>query len=503
MNSTNQTLTARLLKGSSVILFFTILTTPIGYFIRMLYSQTLTIEEYGLFYSVLALYGIFSSYNDFGFRFSVSYFVPKFIKQKKYFQAWKVYKYDQIIEFSTSIIISLVLILFSKLLAHYYFKVDSAASLINILSIYFIFSSLLEALNEFFTGLQQELYYSSLQFFRLFLILIFSLLFWFYDQSNIIFYAISFSTSSFLIFLIYNFLFYQKNKFAFKILAFDQKLFSLMLKYAVPTLITSSIYTFITFTDTFFLTLFKGVKEVGIYNIIIPIASLMSIFLSPINRMLFPLVSHLNEGETNKINFLIEKVLIIIPFISFYFAFFIILFPKTPISLLFGQKWAELGSLPLSIIVISYLFSSLSSYFTTIINGLGKVNERLYASILIAVLSLISSSILTYFYGIIGAVIANSLVYLLSCFIFGKITFSSIKFKIPYQFYLWLLIFGSVIYNLIRLFNFYPTSWFNYLVSGIIYSCSMLLLGFILKVIDKQTLKQVLSSNETKSKKAI
>ena len=128
----NQTLTARVFKGSSTILLFNFLASPIGYLIRILYSRTLSIEMFGLFYAVLAFFGMFIAFNDLGFGYSATYLIPKALRKKNYKRIWKLYKYNQLVELGTSVIISILIVIFSNWLTNNYFKIPEAQNIIYI-----------------------------------------------------------------------------------------------------------------------------------------------------------------------------------------------------------------------------------------------------------------------------------------------------------------------------------------------------------------------------------
>lgn len=481
----SQILTKRILKGSFIVLVFTILGAPLGYLIRILYSHTLSIEMYGLFYAVLALFSVLSTYNDLGFGYSVSYFVPKYFKKKDYTTCWNLYLYDLIIEVCTSIFISLLILIFGQWLALNYFKVPGSQNLIYLLCIYFIANSFVEALNRFFNGLQQEKFYSSIQFSRLFFILFFSAFFWLFDIPNILFFAISWSLGYIFVAIIYSFILYKFNSNLIKKFTWDIKLVKLMFYYAIPTLITTSIYTFITFTDTFFITLFRGVGQVGIYYIILPIVSIVSIFLSPINSLLFPLISHLMEKEKEKVDQLLNIILKTIPFVSLYFSLFIILFPSALVKYLFGEKWLGLVEIPLTILAVGFVASSLSGFLCTVVSAMGEVKQRLKVSITIALLNIILNGLLVFNFGVTGAVIANSIVFIFSVVLYGKIINKVIYFKYPYIFYLKIFIFSLFLFLLVRSFQIEPQSLLQTIIFGIVYTIIIFTLGLYLKIVDK------------------
>lgn len=490
------TLTERIIKGSSIVILLAILTTPIGYLLRILYSQTLSIEMYGLFYAVLAMFNTIAVYNDLGFGYSVSYLIPKYLKKKNYQLCWIIYKYDQLIEVGTSVLLSCILIIAAPWLAENYFKMPQAVNLIYIFCIYLIANSFLSALNKFFAGLQQEKYYSSMQLVRLFFTLIFSLMFWFFDKSDILFYATSWAAAYIITSALYNYSLYKKNPYIVKsALLWDRKLFKLMYSYALPTLVTTSIYSFILFVDTFFLTLFRGVTEVGIYNVVLPIVSISNIFLSPINAFIYPLISHLMEGEKEKLSILLNSILKIIPFLGLYFGLFIFLFPSAPVKLLFGQKWTGLVEMPLKILAFGFIAASLSSYLTTIVSGMGKVNERLKASAVIAFFSIALNAIFIYKFGVTGLVWANSIVYIISVYLFGKIVQSAIPFKYPVWYYLKLSLFSLLIYTVTRYFHLTPSGWVDFILYGVIYTGIVSLLALYLKIVDQDIIRLIVKKS--------
>lgn len=477
-------LTKRVFQGTTIILLFSLLTSPLGYILRIIYSNNLSIEMYGLFYALLAFFGILTTYKDLGFGYSVTYLIPKFIKQKDYQKSWIVYKYNQYIEVGTSFLLSFILIIFAPWLSQNYFKVPGTQNLIYIFCIYFIANSFLEALYKMFTGLQQEKFYSSIQFSRLFLALIFSLLFIFFDHNDVIYFAISWALAHIFCTIIFTYILNKNQLFLKTKLIWNKKLFSIMFQFAIPTLITTSIYTFINFTDNFFLTLFKSVREVGIYNIIIPLISIPSIFLSPINTFIFPLISHLMEGERDKTNFLLNNSLKIIPFIGLYFSLFIILFPSTTVQLIFGIKWVGLVEIPLKILAFGTIFALLSSFLTTVACGMGKVRERMQASIIIAIVNIILSIILINAYGVLGVAIANTIVYLISIVLFARIVKKELNFNFPFKLYFILTLFSICLYFLVQLIRFTPSGFGQFIVTGIIYSIIVAVFGLILGIFD-------------------
>lgn len=479
----DQSITSRIIKGGSIVIFFTLAVAPLGYIFRMILSRTLSIEMYGLYFAVISFFSFFITYNDLGFGYSLSYFFPKFFRKKDYRTCWNLYTYDQIIELVTSLVLSGILFLSAPWITLNYFKVPEAEYLIKIFCVYFIANSIVSALNKLYNGMQKELYYASMEFFRfLFLIIIGSVLY-LNNSHDVSMYAWGLVSSYIFIAFLYRLLL-QKN-FIFLVrqpFSWNPTLLRTMARYALPTVMTTSVYTLVAFSDTFFLTLFKGVKEVGIYNVMTPIIGVFTIFLSPINTFLFPFISHHADSDKKTVNILLHHTIRIIPFICLYFAIFIILFPNPIISILFGNKWSTTSAVALSILAIGYSLSTLGSFFTTYVIGFGKVKERLRISIVCAIFNTICSLLLIPYLGIIGVAVSFLMTSVISVIFLGNILSSDLMLRYPIGFYVKILLFGSFLFMLCRTYNISPNSWFELIIYGVIYTLIMGVFGLWINV---------------------
>ena len=190
MQSSNNLL-ERVIKGSSIVLLLTFLVTPLGYLIRTFYSRTLSIEDYGLFFAVNTFFNLIAIYTDLGFGYTVSYLIPKHLKSGDHGSVWNIFRYYQMIQILTTILVSAILFLSAKYLAVNFFKMESAVNLIYISCIYLLAVSFFNTLVQLFIGLQKEKYYASMNLVRLFFTLSFSIIFFLFDLPNIIFYSIA------------------------------------------------------------------------------------------------------------------------------------------------------------------------------------------------------------------------------------------------------------------------------------------------------------------------
>jgi putative peptidoglycan lipid II flippase len=494
----NQNLTNKILKSSFIIVLFTLFTSPLGYFVRMIFSRALSIEEYGLIYAVLSFFGMFTIVNDLGFGYAVSYFVPKLYRQKKFDLCWYLYKYDQIIETVTSIVISLALIAGNNWLSINFFKHQGSKDLVFLFSLYLIASGIVSSIQKLLVGLQKDKYYSSIELLRLGFTLIFSFLFFLFDIKDIRYYAFSFVFAYILVAIIFSILIRLKFNFLITPLKWRPNLFNKAFKYALPTFLTSSLYIFINHIDVLFLTYFQNVAVVGIYNIIFPIVSVSTLVLQPVGKMILPLVSELSEGKKDKLEILLNQLFKIAPFVGLYFGLFIFFFSKGLISMMFGFKWVKEAMIPLRVMSLAYILTLMNIYLTAVLNGLGEVRSRFKISLVLTFLSVILGAIGAKYWGILGVIFANSLVFLTSITLSYKVIKKSVEFKVPYKLYFkFFFIFVFVIILRTKM-TYNPISIIEIFLIGILYTLFMVIVAIKLKVLDFKIFKTFLSDKKMK-----
>lgn len=482
--STDNALTKKVLRSGLIIVFFSLLTSPLGYFVRMLLSRSLSVADYGLLYAVLSFFGIFTIVNDFGFGYATSYFIPKYLIQKKYNLCWLLYKYDQIIEFISSILLSIVFILLDDYLAIHFFKVPEAKELIFLFSLYLIANGLISSIQHLLIGLQSNVYYSAIEFLRLLFTFCFSLFFYVYDFSSVRYYAVAFVAAYFLLILVYLLLINTKFSHLKSRLVWNPELFNRAVTYALPTFLTASLYVFIGHIDVLFLTYFQDVKSVGIYNIAFPIVSISTILLQPIQKMILPLVSELSENNKTKLEILMHQLLKLVPFISIYFALFVFMFSKGIISMMFGYKWVETAVLPLKVMAIAYSMSLLNIYLTSVVAGLGAVRERLRVAVILLFLSVLTGIVGAKYFDVVGIIVANAVVFISSIYLMFRIVQKRIKIVVPYLFYGKLLLFSGLLLVIREQFAYNPIAISHIIFWGIVYSVLMFFVAIKMKALD-------------------
>lgn len=492
-----QPISPKIIKGSFVVIFMAFLGSVFAYLVRVLLSHTLTVESYGLFYAIFGLFTIVTAYIDLGFGYSIIYLFPKYIKLNNYAKAWNIFAYGQLITLGVSVVLSIIFIFFASFLSENYFKVPGSEIIIYIFCAYLISFTVIYSLTQAFGGMQKVRYYSSIAFVRWFLTVIFILLFLSSGFSNIVYYAVAFSAAHILTALIYLLLLFQNHKFlCSNKISWEVATFKEMLAFSLPALAETVVYSLVLLGDNFFLMLFRGVREVGIYNIIYPLASIPIILINPLTTLILPLVSRMMEGEKENLKNLLEKILQVVPFAGLYFSLFIAAFPSSTVSLIFGQKWLGLVELPLILLSIGTIAILMSVILGAITLGTGEVKKKLRVTLYASVVNLVLNAFFIWYYGVVGAVITTSLFALILCYLFIKIIKDTIEIRMPYMFYLKLIIFSVVFYVVVKQINIHIQGWVEFIFFGLFYTFIYAFFGYILRLYDKQLLAMILSGRK-------
>ena len=122
----SESLAEKFIRKGFWLYLFSFLVGPLGYVVKIILSNDLTVEEIGLLYGILSLVGLLSVYHDLGLTESLNFFLPKFIVEKDWTRFKSLVVYSLVAQLITSTIIGLVLFFSSSYLAEHYFHSKEA-----------------------------------------------------------------------------------------------------------------------------------------------------------------------------------------------------------------------------------------------------------------------------------------------------------------------------------------------------------------------------------------
>ncbi|MBD3249365.1 oligosaccharide flippase family protein [Candidatus Woesearchaeota archaeon] len=485
---------SNLLKRLMTVYFFTLAAAPISYLIRILYARGLSVEAYGAFYAVLAFIGLIGMFNDLGMNPALVYYLPKFIKERSFSKIRSAVSLVAGIELLSSVVVLAVIFILREFLAEHFFRSEIALIVLPIFAFVFLFENIFTLMNNIFKGYRKELFYSSMNPFRLLSVLIFSFIFYLlFDQNLVMTFSLIWVLSFLFSIVVYAFPLAKTAPELIKHkISFSRPTSSKLFRYGFFVMFSSVAGMVLGRLDVLMLTYFEGVASVGLYEIALPLATIILVAIKPVTSFLFPNISYFyHSNQLGEIKAIIQALYNTGLFLFLPLGLIFFLFPQEIIVVLFGAKYAP-AKIALKILAIGFIFRGFSSLNFSITDGIGQVKKKGYLIYLGAGLNIILNLILIPLYSIEGAALATSISFF---FMFAaSLVFLIRKMHFIPAYRNWLkimidcLLFISLIYLLKTWLdmNIYLETALVVGTAGIIY----IAIGFIWRIIDYNAIKQ-------------
>lgn len=439
----------RVTRGISLSFVLIITGAVLAYFFRRLLATELSIEDYGMFYAMLSFFGFFMLFVDLGVEQATTKKIVELIEQKKQQEIPKVMRTMLFGQLAISLLFSVLFFLAKNYIATVYFHNANVSSFFWILSIWFLTTPLVTCCAYTLLGFQRTTWYTTLDAARMAIVLGICLMGFQYNKSLYI-PAIAYAAINLLLFTgTYPYI---------KSFVKELELFSLkkiketdiavgfeILKYAIPVAFTNFGWIILTQTDTLALTYFSSLREVGLYNIALPISLLLLFFMRPVIIVFAPLVTEFHASK--KQEKLSEAVTLAYTYLFVLLipcAVGIALFPEYIIPLLFTGKYIAAAS-ALQILAIGTVFYAFSLLNNVVYTGIGEAKTIAKTVAAICVLNLILNILFVGSLGwsIVGAALATTICYVL---LFVTSTWrleKHITFSFPWKTWLFSLFFAA------------------------------------------------------------
>lgn len=486
---------SKAVKHSMILVTMLLFSTLFTYLLRIVLAINLKVEEYGLFYSGIALFSLLVLIRDIGLRNSIVKHLSEFIAKKNMNLVKGTIVSITIIHLIMSIIITLTLFILSEPLSIYYFKGIEFINFAKLVFVLFFISFAEEILTYSFYGFQKMRIFSATPAIRMGCVLGFSILFLklgFGLFSPLLGYIITY-----LFLPIFYFPLFIKttfpNLFKQKI-KMNKKLLKMLLIFGVNNLVTISFVFILSYCDTIMLTLMTTFKYVGLYQTAQPTAQLVVFFSSAIALMLFPLASELwAKGEkevlSRIINFIQKYILIITIPIAVIFA----TFSGDILSIMYTEKYLAAAN-AFILLSVGSIFYGIASANIQVIAGVGRPQINTKINLVATAINILLNLILIYYLGMIGAAIATTIsfifVYLANTIGLSKIIDSPPPWKnwIKISFSGMIMILSILMIKNIFMDNIYINILFSSTAGLIIYTLSL----FFFNTIDIIEIKSII-----------
>ena len=409
----DQPLGQKLIKKGFWLYFFMMITTPAGYIIKVIVSNSLSVADVWIFYSVLWFIWLVSIYHDLWLTEALQYFLPKYWIEKKY----NSYKTITIITLFAQVIIgtgiAALIYFWANRLAIHQFRSPEAVGIIRTLCRYFIWINFLQVLASIFISFQDTISNNLLDFFRSYAILIFTIIFWTsktLTTTNFAIWRISWLGIALLAGAL---ILWKKYRHTLTKGSFvrDTVLIKKQFKYALRVFLWANIWSLLWQVDQQMIINILWPEAAGYYSNFFSLLLLYSVVVGPILTIIFPLVTELitknHHQQFKEFQNLLYKYFSIFA-LSIGWLFFAF-WPEIA-SILFGTKFLyswQLLTYTAPFLILNVLFIINFG----ILAWLGKVKERVKVLLIALIVNIFINFLLLYVFkvGLPWAVIAMAI----------------------------------------------------------------------------------------------
>jgi O-antigen/teichoic acid export membrane protein len=400
-----------------------ILTAVCGYALRIYLARTYTVAEYGLVYSLIAFFTFVLVLIDLGLSQAVTKKVAELRKKNDINSIKSLFFSVFFFQVLFTTTLSLIFYFYSGFFSSFFFHTDQNL-LFKIMILWFWTMPVYFFFVTYFLSYQKTTLWAVSEFFRMLVILILTLILSLkgfgimsvliaYGLINIFFFVIFFPIVRKYI----NFM-------------FSWKLLSESLKYGFFVSIGLFGWVIIAQTDTLIITFFRGLEQAGLYQAALPIASILSVFISPIVTVLFSNLSHLWAKKAfKKISSIITQVYTYLLVILLPLTLTLVVFSNLIINIIFGTKYLGSGIL-LTILSVAFMISGICLITHNVLSSIGLARSASRIILIGGLISVIMSVLFVHLWGIIGVSFSVLISYLFIVVLLVKQLYSKVKFKI-------------------------------------------------------------------------
>jgi O-antigen/teichoic acid export membrane protein len=404
----------RALRDSIIVFTLSMVGVLFMYLLRLLLARKLSIAMYGLYFSALAIINLLVIVRDFGMRVTLAKYLSAYVAKKRYSLMKGLILFVARLHLVTSAIIAVVIWLSADYLALNYFGYAQASLVMKLLAVVFFISFVEQIIVYILQGFQRMTLFSLVHPLNQAVILL----------STYIFLEVGLDVFAPIVgaLIVYSMLpvFYGTYLFQRVFPQFlrvksriKRKQATQYLGFGLCISIAAAGSVLISNTDTVLITHFLTLTDVGVYQVALPIAMLLSFFAAAAANVVMPMASEMHSKKEHAqvratITFF-QKYLfvVVVPAAMLFF-----LYPEILIRIFFGEKFLT-GAMTLRVLVFGSLLYSVAVMNQNIFFGIGRPRITTENILVAAFTNLVLNVMLIPQYGIIGAAVATSMSYML------------------------------------------------------------------------------------------
>ncbi len=359
VNNTKLAVIGTLWVGAGVFL-----AQILGYLTRLLLSRELTVSEYGAVYSVITLFALMGLVQTMGLSGSLTPFIAKYLAKNDLPKAAQVIKLSFLVIGAISLLLFVLVFIFAEFIAAQYLGEVSYTPLIRIFSIAFLLSAPELLVQPLVQGFQRMDWSATVEFLRAAMLLSFTFLFLKLDYGVLA--PLMAYSPTYLVLAIIGLLFVINKLPKLMNAHIEKQVAKPFLHYSLLIIFGGLGGLILNYTDTFLLTVFTNLEQVGLYQAALPTANILKIPNALVYTVMLPLIAALwSRGQKKTLLAASAELRLYLFIVMLPLCIGVFVFPQTILTLLFGGAFIQ-AALILQILAISsvfYIFVALNWMF--------------------------------------------------------------------------------------------------------------------------------------------
>ncbi len=403
----------KIVKGTGLVLIGTLMRILFGSIAGVLIARNWTEIEVGIFSLALIVFSISETVSALGMDLGVVQRIAHSRGKKEFNKIPDFIVTSVFFSILTSIILGLILFLFSEVIAENIFHETSLILPLKICAIALPFFTLNMKIVSIFRGFENikpMVYFKFILESALFPIFIAGIVIFGLSFIYVFYAYICSGIFISMILIVYN------NKQSPSLTLFSLKsIFSPTAKelivFSFPLFGTAILGMILSSTDTLMLGGLKSAADVGFYNIAAPFAAFISFPMGALLIVFTPIFSGLyGKGQLGEMrsNYLILTKWICLATLPVFIIFFI--FPELTLSVIVGSKYLPSANV-LRILSLAYIISNFAGPCSSTLIAMGKSRFIMFSTLSAAILNIILNAILIPTYSFLGAATAITATY--------------------------------------------------------------------------------------------
>lgn len=425
--------TTKAMRGYIIVFIAGLGAGLAGYLFRVLIARGIGAYEFGLFTAVYTAFWLFNYVRDWGLGSAMAKYIPEWQVHGRWATIRSGIRFTLGVQALAGIFWAAVFVVGAEWLATHYFSDPSAATLVRIFAAVYVLRGLKEYARNLLQGFQRMLAHSIIYLVE--------------NAGIVVIVAILLAsgiTTAAAPMLAYLLIMLPVSVLALAwalrgqriltgTLAREKGLSKQIFSYGLALMLGGFASMIYLYTDTLILTYFRPLDEVGVYNVAVTAAMLLTLVSKPIVTVLFPMISEIwARGKAKLLARGISLTHTYTLAIVTPPALVMIAFPEVLLRLVFGEEYVG-GALVLQLLLAATLLLIIATLNLNLLGAVGHARASRNLGLSAAALNLAGNLILIPHYGMLAAAWTTLASYALLCFA-GSIWMSRLtKIAMPWR----------------------------------------------------------------------